>query len=462
MVCQPMRFISLLAVFSIAACSPAPTAQVSKNYVDESTSGLGLPAANGFAPVAASSSSRSNIEIARDFLDLEFRMESGRALPNFSRFEGPITVSLTGAVPASANSEMTKVINRFRNEAGLQIAYATANDNPSITIEFVPRAQMSRVVPMAACFVVPRVQSWAQYKAEHNGPMVNWTTLTRREHVAIFVPSDAPQQEVRDCLNEETAQAMGPLNDLYHLPDSVFNDDNFNSVLTGFDMLMLRMHYAPELRNGMNEAEAAKYVPGLLARYNPRGAGGVANIKQIAPRSWVAAVEGSFGPSGNNRARLGAAQMMLSIAMAQGWHDGRLAFSYYAKGRALANSNPAEAVAALSEAAKIYRSIPGAQVHGAHVDMQLAAIALAAGQSEQSVAFADRAIPVVKRAENASLLATLMLIKAEALDNMGQVAAAKALRLDSMGWARYGFGSDRTIRARMSEISSLGARGNRS
>jgi hypothetical protein len=60
------------------------------------------------------------------------------------------------------------------------------------------------------------------------------------------------------------------------------------------------------------------------------------------------------------------------------------------------------------------------------------------------------------------LLATLMLIKAEALDNMGQVAEAKALRLDSMGWARYGFGSDRTIRARMSEIANLGARGNRS
>lgn len=456
-----MRLYSLLAIFAMTACSPAPTAQVSKNYVDESSGGLGFPAAQGFGPVATSATARPNAEIARDFLDLEFRMESGRALPNFTRFEGPITISLTGAVPSTATAEMSKVINRFRNEAGLPIGYATGSDNPSITIEFVPRAQMARVVPMAACFVVPRVQSWAQYKTQYHGPMVDWTTMTKREHVAIFVPSDAPQQEVRDCLNEETAQAMGPLNDLYHLPDSVFNDDNFNSVLTGFDMLMLRMHYAPELRNGMNEAEAAKYVPGLLARYNPRGAGGVPDFKQIAPRSWVAAVEGSFGPRGNNRSREAAAEMMLSIALAQGWHDGRLAFSYYAKGRALANTNPAQAVAALSEAARIYRAIPGAQVHGAHVDMQLAAIALAAGQSEQAIAFADRAIPVVKRAENASLLATLMLIKAEALENTGKVAEAKALRLDSMSWARYGFGSDRNIRARMSEIASLGARGSR-
>jgi hypothetical protein len=59
------------------------------------------------------------------------------------------------------------------------------------------------------------------------------------------------------------------------------------------------------------------------------------------------------------------------------------------------------------------------------------------------------------------MLATLMLIKSEALENLGQVAEARALRLDSLGWARYGFGSEAQVRARMSEISSLGARGRR-
>ena len=420
-----------------------------------------MPALQSFGTVAPMAPSRPNAEIAHDFLDLEFRMESGRALPNFSRFEGPITVKLTGDIPATAPAEMARLISRFRAEAGLPISFAQAGDSASITIEFQPRAQMAKVVPMAACFVVPRVQSWAEYKAERNGPLVDWTTMTSREHVAIFAPSDAAPQEVRDCLNEETAQAMGPLNDLYQLTDSVFNDDNFNSVLTGSDMLMLRLHYAPELRNGMNEAEAAKHLPAILARLNPAGDFGGGAFKQIAPRSWVAAVEGAFGPRGGNAARLRAAEMMLSIALAQGWHDGRLAFSYYANGRSLASSDPARAVVALTEASKIYRGIPGAQVQVAHVDMQLAAIALAAGQSDQAIAFTDRAIPVAKRAENASLLATLMLIKAEALANEGRVAEARALRLDSLGWARYGFGSERQVRGRMAEIANLGARGHR-
>jgi hypothetical protein len=65
--------------------------------------------------------------------------------------------------------------------------------------------------------------------------------------VAVFIPSDVSPQEVRDCLHEEVAQALGPLNDLYRLPDSVFNDDNFHAVLTGFDMLILRTYYDAEL-----------------------------------------------------------------------------------------------------------------------------------------------------------------------------------------------------------------------
>ncbi len=97
--------------------------------------------------------------------------------------------------------------------------------------------------------------------------------VTEREKAAIFVPADTSPQEVRDCLHEELAQAMGPLNDLYQLPNSVFNDDNFNTVLTSFDMMMLRMHYAPELHSGMTQAEVAGRLPGMLVADQSRWRG---------------------------------------------------------------------------------------------------------------------------------------------------------------------------------------------
>ncbi len=454
-----MRVLPVFALCLISACMPQTGAQVTRSFASDKASGgvVALPQSLGGSP--APSAVRSNAELFQTFLDLEFKMESGRALSVLTRFEGPITVRMMGDVPSSARAELTRLIARFRSEAGIDISEVGAGQTASINIDFQPRAAMSKVVPMAACFVVPRLTSFAEYKTQRNSPAVDWTTMTTRNSVAVFVPSDTSAQEVRDCLHEEVAQAMGPLNDLYHLPDSVFNDDNFNTVLTSFDMMVLRMHYAPELKSGMNEAEVAKHLPAILARINPRGQGVTGTAKRIAPRSWVAAVEQSFGVGGTAGSRVQAAQNMLHIAQAQGWRDSRLGFSYYAKGRALSATNPAQAVAAFAEAARIYRAIPGASVQAAHVDMQLAAIALASGQPAQAVDFANRAIPTAQRAENASLLATLMLIKAEALENTGQSAAADALRLDSAPWARYGFGSDGQMRARQSEIASLGARG---
>ncbi len=71
--------------------------------------------------------------------------------------------------PPPPLTEMSRLINRFRNEAGICLsALPRPDESASITVEFQPRAQMRRVVPMAACFVVPSVQSWAEYKTERN------------------------------------------------------------------------------------------------------------------------------------------------------------------------------------------------------------------------------------------------------------------------------------------------------
>ena len=53
------------------------------------------------------------------------------------------------------------------------------------------------------------------------------------------------------------------MNGLYCLPGSVFNDDRFQFVLTGFNMLMPRLHQAPELVSGMGEAQVAAIPPAL-------------------------------------------------------------------------------------------------------------------------------------------------------------------------------------------------------
>ncbi|MBL4917421.1 DUF2927 domain-containing protein [Szabonella alba] len=459
-----MRLASVLSVCLLTACLPTPGAEVSMNFA-QGDLGVSFPppsAMNGHGLKPGERPRRGNAELARDFLDLSFRMESGRPLPRFSRFEGPVTVRMTGAVPPSAATDLSRLLQRLRSEAGIDIREIPQGE-AAITLQFLPRKVIQTTYANVACFVAPRVSGWEEFKAARNTGQLDWPSLHRREKLAVFLPADSSAQEVRDCLHEELAQALGPLNDLYRLTDSVFNDDNFHTSLTGFDMLILRATYAPELRSGMTEAEVAARLPLVLARINPAGgrAAGAAPHSPT-PRAWINAIEGALSGSGPAGRRADLAQQALGMARAQGWTDGRLAFSYFAVGRQLLGSDPAKAMSAFAEAGRVYRGLPGGAIHAAHVDMQIAAVALASGDSGGALAIADRITPVVAASENAALMATVLMLRAEALTLQGRDSEAQALRMDSQGWARYGFGSDAQVRARMAEIAALARRGKRS
>ena len=64
-------------------------------------------------------------------------------------------------------------------------------------------------------------------------------------------------------------------------------------------------------------------------------------------------------------------------------------------------------------------------------------------------------MPASRQGQNAALMSSLLMYKAEALELAGQRQEAAAVRLDSLGWARYAFGSERSVRARMAEIAAL-------
>lgn len=453
-----MRFISLILLIALTACSSEmPPNDMGGHQTERRASRAisALPPMKRFGHTNTPPPSRSNREIARDFLDLSFMMESGRILPIMTRFEGPITLRVTGKIPASLGPDLKHLLSRLNREAGIQIRQVSASSPANITIDVIPRAQLQRFVPQAACFVVPRISSWAQYRKLRRTTVTNWSDLQRRDKIAIFLPGDVSPQEVRDCLHEELAQALGPLNDLYRLPDSVFNDDNFQTVLTGFDMLILRAYYAPEMFNGMTRNQAASVLPQVLARLNPRGQH-IATRPFAAPtsRAWINAIEAALGSKGTPAARRKSAQKAVTIARNSGWNDTRLAFSLFALGGLSLSERNNVALRAFLNSGEIYNSRE-TSVQAAHVALQLAVFSLSIGDGEATLKLVNANLPAVASSKNAVLLATLLMIKAEALDLVGRASEAHTVRLDSLGWARYGFGSDKAVRARLAEISAL-------
>lgn len=447
---RSVRVLAVAALALLTACAPMPGG----DSVSRAPVNFSLPPMRAFVAAPAPLPLRPNAQIAEDFLDLAFRMESGRPVPVLSRFEGPISVRVTGPVPPTLVGDLRALIARLNAEAGIDI-FLTAAPEASITIEAVPQAELSRAVPRAACFVVPRIASWDEFRRLRRSPELDWTTLTVRENAAVFIPADAAPQEVRDCLHEELAQALGPLNDLYRLPDSVFNDDNMHAVLTDFDMTILRAFYSPALQSGMTRADVAARLPGILSAINPGGDGGGAPPVNDTSRDWIDAIETAVTGSAPMARRRASAEMALNLSRAFDWDGPRRGFSSYVYGRLNVGADPGLALAAFNDAARVYAATPGMAIQSAHVAVQQAAFALSSGDPDTVLTLVDPAIPVAEGAQNAALLATLLMFRAEALGLQGREAEAEAARLDSLAWARYGFGADVKVLERLRDVAML-------
>ena len=444
------RPFPLLAALLLSACATSETSRRAGPSID-------LPPMATFTQVAPMPPRQSNAQIGRDFLDLAFRLENGGRLPVFSRFEGPIKVQVRGPAPATLDPDLDRLLARFRKEAGLDIQRARPGQPGNIVVEAVTRAQIQRVAPSAACFVRPNVASWDEYRARRNDPGTFWTQLTERRQMAIFLPRDVSPQEVRDCLHEEIAQALGPVNDLYRLNDSIFNDDNFHTVLTGYDMLILRAHYDPALATGMSEAEVARQLPAILARLNPAG-GRRGLARRIQPATaWMEAINQATMPRANRARRRLAAERAVNLARSSGSSD-RLALSFYWLGRLSVTTNPDTAVNAFLAAGQIYDRRPDTAIQAAHVGLQLAAFNLSSGRSDTAIEIVDRHIPVTRRSEHAALLSLFLLVKTEGLRLKGETRTADRTEREALGWARYGFGSDSEVRSRAAEIMAISPR----
>lgn len=436
----------------ITACSTVPNSAPTKMA---SGAAITLPNMNLFPQPQLTPVGRSNTSVASDFMRLAFELETGRKLPVLSRFEGPISVSVRGNAPPSLPRDLGLLLARLRGEAGIDIRQTTADAN--ITIQVLPRRTLHANVPNAACFVAPRVSSWREFKATRRSSKGDWTTLTQRETMSIFLPGDVSPQEIRDCLHEELAQALGPVNDLFHLRDSVFNDDNFHTILTSFDMLILRTFYDGELTSGMTPNAVAARLPQILSRLNPSGGYGQPEHIKATPAPWKTAINQTLGVTTRGVNRVATAKRAVALARGFGPQDNRLGFSLYALGRQTLGSDSTLALSSFHNAAEIFRAHPATQLHAAHVAVQLAAHALTSGAPQSAIDLVNSNFNAALSAQNAGLLASLLLIKAQALDDLGKTQKAAIIRLDSLGWARYGFGSDAEITQHVNEIAALSA-----
>ena len=447
------RILSPIFCFALIGCgSPQTQLEVSHNS-SELVSATGMqtfPNAH-----VTRSVNRSNVDITQEFLDLSFALESGQGIAQLTRFEGPVSVAITGSAPDNVIRELDRLIARLRSEAGLDI-HRVSGPSANIFVETLPKKKLQSMIPTAACFVVPNVSGWSDYRRNRFKRSVDWTQLQERTRITVFMPSDVSPQETRDCLHEEIAQALGPVNDLYRLPDSVYNDDNFNISLTPYDMLILKAYYAPEIRNGMSKSQVAGILPGILARLNPIGQAMPSARLPRTSRNWVKAIETTLGPNVSGSKRRSAAFRAVEIAKTKGYNDHRLGFAYFARAQISLRDDPRLAAADFAQAYTIFKTLFGtSDIHTAQAAVQMASLSLSAGKLGLALEYINNSIPAARKSQNGSLLFSLLAMKSEVYDGLGRFADAKSLKQEAISWGHYGLASRAEITKRLAQVAAL-------
>jgi hypothetical protein len=400
---------------------------------------------------------RSNVQLAEDFADLTFGLENGETLDSLLRYETPIRVHVRSRALEPYRRDLEELLARLRREAGIDIAETGDSAAAQIFIEVVPADDISRFFPNAACFIVPGTTSWRDFMRGGPANRMRWSDQETLTHAVIFLPLDTTPQDVRDCLSEEITQALGPANDLYRLPDSIWNDDNFHGAATPFDMLILRTLYQPEIHSGMSRDVALAQASRVLDRVNPQGRGLAATPRYPESRQWDRAIETALSRRLTRAERLRGAQMATDIATGMQPADHRLAVSLLTLGRLRLRTDPGAAAEDFTRAYTLLQMRYGADdLRTAQAAVHVAALALGTGQYDLAVDLVDRHMPSAVEGQNAILAAGLMSVKAEALVETGDLPGARTARVESLRWARYGFGdTDGSLAREQAELAAI-------
>ncbi len=386
------------------------------------------------SPPTGSGVARANSAIADEFLAYMFETEGGVRIPRLLRYEGPVRVSIDPALGAY-RQDLQAVLAGMRQQSGLDIALTSGP--AQIRVLQVPAAALKQIYPTAACVVVPGVRSFAEVQRRQ---FPRWSRQTALTTAVVLIPDTTSPYVVRACLNEEIAQALGPVNDQYRVSDTVFNDDNVFNSLTDYDHLILRLLYSPELQTGMSQAAVRARLPALLARENPAGANRAGRPSQPDPR-WQTLIETAMSSTPPRATRLSAAEKAVQRARRLGGH--RLAHALLIYGRLTLGTQPALAAPAFQEAYQInLRELGAGNLRTALAAMHVAAVAVKAGEFEAVLTLTTPALATAKRYREPVLQAGIQSLRALAYARLGQNRAAQAARVDSLAQARYAFGND--------------------
>ncbi|MEL7465158.1 MAG: DUF2927 domain-containing protein [Pseudomonadota bacterium] len=428
---------------ALAACAPASGPERGVRTVAASPGPL--PSYDGYgAAVGAQEIPWTRRTLADDFIELTFDTEWGLRANRLLKWDRPVRVSLMGTELRGYRGYAEGLVRRLDAATGDGLAITLVEDVADAEIVFrtAPRAAMKAFAPEALCFFQPFSGDWGAFIASREGAGDPWADLDRLKAITVFIPAAAAPHEIRACLEEEAAQALGAYNDLFRFEDSIFNDDAAHLRLTAFDALMLRVLYDPAIQPGMGREETREAARAALGRAH--GAFGAARrfarIGDDVHDDLLARVRAARSRSESRR----WADRLVGEMETRERPDHRLAEALVLRAQLAFRDN--EAAAALADVQRaetiLARDLPADNIRLAIVRATAATLLQREGRARDALARLDLSIPVLAANAYDRHLALALRWRTASLSQTGDKAAAAPAAREALEWARYVYGRD--------------------
>ncbi|MDT8344561.1 MAG: DUF2927 domain-containing protein [Thermohalobaculum sp.] len=407
------------------------------------------------AALPAGGTAFSDASLAAVFTTLAFDFEWGAARPGLVRLAAPVRVGLEGAGAEQYGAFLAGYLRFLAQGTGIDIAPAGAAADgaaANLHVRLVDGVAFAQVLPGAACVVAPGEVAWSAMRSDPSGYGGDAMAAVRDlAEVTVFIPDDAAPHQIRGCLIEEVAQALGLVNDLYGLGPSIFNDDAAHLWPTALDLMMLRVLYAPELVPGMDRGAAEAAARQALARLNPAGqaAPDLRLVPDAALGDWRALAQKVHRRDAEPATREARARAALDLVSARAPGSPQHCLGLTTLGRALSLTRPAEAAGVLAEARALCARVHGpGDIRLARLGLDQAIAHLRAGDARAALAAAGGVEAALADHAQDEALATLYAVRARAYRALQQGERAFEAQRRAAEWGAYAFGADNAALAR--------------
>lgn len=228
------------------------------------------PAASAETPAIASrqrteKKTFTDSEIIDGFFKTAFGAEyhlAGR-VDRIRKYHAPVRVFADGNRP-DRKTQLAKIVADIaRRVQHLDIAMADSSDSANVLVKLVRDRDLNRTISTFYGSQRAREirgsldpQCLSGFRKNENFEI---------EHSDVILTVDNGDFIFFDCAYEELLQSLGPINDTFSVPWTMFNDNVSMGFFDVYDQYILNLLYDPRIKAGMTVAEVKEVLPAVLA-----------------------------------------------------------------------------------------------------------------------------------------------------------------------------------------------------